>query len=119
MALELRIKTELEINPLLEIEEDIEELDNPEEEAESEEPEIDLDDYFSNDGYEAKEFYDKSSEEVEIQNAYQPSLAEDLLEQIAVLPIEESEKKIVEEMVWNILLKNLRSHSRWLRNSSP
>jgi RNA polymerase sigma-54 factor len=102
MALELRIKTELEINPLLEIEEDIEELDNPEEEAESEEPEIDLDDYFSNDGYEAKEFYDKSSEEVEIQNAYQPSLAEDLLEQIAVLPIEESEKKIVEEMVWNI-----------------
>ncbi len=34
MALELRIKTELEINPLLELEDDVLELDNPEEEAE-------------------------------------------------------------------------------------
>lgn len=102
LALELRIKTELEINPLLELEDDIEELDNPEEEAETEEPEIDLEDYFSNDGYEAKEFYDKSAEEIEIQNAYQPSLAEDLLEQIAALYIEERHKTIIEEMVWSL-----------------
>jgi len=102
LALELRIKTELELNPLLEIEEDIEELDNSEEETETEEPEIDLEDYFSNDGYEAKEFYDKSSEEVEMQNAYLPSLAEDLIEQIASLRIEEDQKRIIEEMVWNI-----------------
>ena len=46
MALELRIKTELEINPLLELVEDIIELDNPEEEGETEEPEIDLEDFF-------------------------------------------------------------------------
>jgi len=102
MALELRIKTELEINPLLELVEDIEELDNPEEEAETEEPEIDLEDYFSNDGYEAKEFYDKSAEEVEIQNAYRPSLAEDLLEQIATLRIPEAERLIMEDMIWSI-----------------
>ncbi len=102
MALELRIKTELEINPLLELEDDVLELDNPEEEAETEEPEIDLEDYFSNDGYEAKEYYDKSAEEFEIQNAYHPSLAEDLLEQIATLYLEEKHKTIIEEMVWSI-----------------
>ena len=102
LALELRIKTELEINPLLEIEEDIIELDNPEEEAETEEPEIDLDDYFQNDGYEAKEYYDRSAEEVQIQNAYRPSLAEELLEQIAGLHIDEDEKRYMEEMVWSI-----------------
>ena len=102
MALELRIKTELEINPLLELVEDIIELDNPEEEGETEEPEIDLEDYFSNDGYEAKEYYDKSAEEFEIQNAYTPSLAEDLLEQIATLHIPESERKIMEDMIWSI-----------------
>ena len=102
MALELRIKTELEINPLLELEEDVIELDNPEEEAETEEPEIDLEDYFSNDGYEAKEYYDKSAEEVEFQNAYLPSLSEDLLEQIATLLISEDERAILEEMIWSI-----------------
>ncbi len=102
MALELRIKTELEINPLLELEEDVIELDNPEEEAETEEPEIDLEDYFSNDGYEAKEYYDKSAEEFEIQNAYLPSLAEDLLEQIAAMRIDGEQKRIIEEMVWNV-----------------
>ena len=102
LALELRIKTELEINPLLELEEDVIELDNPEEEAETEEPEIDLEDYFSNDGYEAKEYYDKSAEEVEIQNAYLPSMSEDLLEQIATLHIPEDERAIIEEMVWSI-----------------
>ena len=102
MALELRIKTELEINPLLELEEDVIELDNPEEEAETEEPEIDLDDYFQNDGYEAKEYYDRSAEEVQFQNAYHPSMAEDLLEQISGLHIDEAEQHIVEEMVWSL-----------------
>ncbi|MEA3285759.1 MAG: RNA polymerase factor sigma-54 [Candidatus Marinimicrobia bacterium] len=102
MALELRIKTELEINPLLELEDDVEELDNPEEEAETEEPEIDLEDYFSNDGYEAKEYYDKSAEEIEIQNAYKPSLAEDIIEQIATSHIREEHKEIIEEMVWSL-----------------
>ncbi len=102
LALELRIKTELEINPLLELQEDVIELDNPEEEAETEEPEIDLDDYFSNDGYEAKEYYDKSAEEVEIQNPYIASLSEDLLEQIATLHINEDEREILEEMIWSI-----------------
>ncbi|MCK5793319.1 MAG: RNA polymerase factor sigma-54 [Anaerolineales bacterium] len=102
MALELRIKTELEINPLLELEDDVMELDNPEEEAETEEPEIDLEDYFSNDGYEAKEYYDKSAEEIEIQNAYKPSLAEDILEQIATSHIREEHKEIIEEMVWSL-----------------
>ncbi len=102
MALELRIKTELEINPLLELLEDVEELDNPEEEAETEEPDIDLEDYFSNDGYEAKEYYDKSAEEIEIQNPYLPSLSEDLLEQVASLLIPEEERAILEEMIWSI-----------------
>lgn len=102
LALELRIKTELELNPLLELEDDVIDLDNPEEEAETEEPEIDLDDFFSNDGYEAKQYYDNSAEEVEIQNAYQTSLAEDLLEQIAALRLDEGQKQIIEEMVWNI-----------------
>jgi len=102
MALELRIKTELEINPLLELEEDVEEVENSEEESETEEPEIDLDDFFQNDGYEAKEYYDRSAEEIEIQNAYFPSLSEDLLEQIASMRIDELEKKIIEEMVWSI-----------------
>lgn len=102
LALELRIKTELEINPLLEIEEDILELDEPEEEEETPENDIDMDDYFSNDGYEAKEHYDKSKEEIEIQNAYLPSLAEDLMEQIATLTLDDEHRKIIEEMVWSI-----------------
>ncbi|MCF7809203.1 MAG: RNA polymerase factor sigma-54 [Candidatus Marinimicrobia bacterium] len=102
LALELRIKTELEMNPLLELEDDIEELDNPEEESEVDEPEIDLDDYFQNDGYEAKEYYDKSNEEMEVQNAYTPSLAEELLEQIATLHMDADSRVIMEEMIWNI-----------------
>ncbi|MCF6239080.1 MAG: RNA polymerase factor sigma-54 [Candidatus Marinimicrobia bacterium] len=102
MALELRIKTELEINPLLELEDDVIEVDDVEDEAETEEPEIDLEDYFSNDGYEAKEYYDKSAEEIEIQNAYTPSLAENLIEQIAISHIKEEHKIIIEEMVWSL-----------------
>jgi len=102
LALELRIKTELELNPLLEMEDDVEELEEVEEDEEPEEPEIDLEDYFSNDGYEAKEYYDKSAEEIEIQNAYTPSLAEDLLEQIATLTLGIQEKQIIEEMVWSL-----------------
>lgn len=102
LALELRIKTELEMNPLLELEDDVVELDNPEEETDVDEPEIDLDDFFQNDGYEAKEYYDNSKEEMEVQNAYTPSLAEELLEQIATLHIDTENRLIMEEMIWNI-----------------
>lgn len=102
LALEMRIKTELEINPLLEMNEEIEDVEADEEEETAEEPDIDLDDYFSNDGYEAKEYYDKSQEEVEIQNAYAPTMAEDLLDQIKELDLQERDFKIMEEMVWSV-----------------
>ncbi len=102
IALEQRIKTELEINPLLEMNEEIEEVENDEEESTEEEPDIDLDDYFQNDGYEAKEYYDKNKEEVEIQNPYLPSLAEELLEQIKELSLDNQQNEIMEEMIWSI-----------------
>ncbi len=127
VALEQRIKTELELNPVLELVEDVEELaemeeevaakedeeeesgptdDNEDSEAEPTEEEvleeIDLDEYFQNDGYEAHPEVDHSQEEVEFQNPYRPSLAEKLLEQVDALNLDKVERQIMEELIWSI-----------------
>ncbi|MCF7801931.1 MAG: RNA polymerase factor sigma-54 [Candidatus Marinimicrobia bacterium] len=116
LALEQRIKQELEINPVLEMLDDVEdqeeaelETDAEKEESESEEDssaeeteEIDWDEYFQNDGYEAKQETDHSQEEIEFQNAYKPSLPESLLEQGLELNLSESEYLIFEELVWSM-----------------
>ncbi|MCF7797958.1 MAG: RNA polymerase factor sigma-54 [Lentisphaeria bacterium] len=116
LALEQRIKQELEINPVLEMIDDVEdeetteleteaekeENDSEDEDSAEEAEEIDWDEYFQNDGYEAKQETDHSQEEVEFQNAYKPSLPESLLEQGLELNLSESEYLIFEELVWSM-----------------
>lgn len=116
LALEQRIKQELEINPVLEMIDDVEdqeteeletaadeeESDGEEDSSAEETEEIDWDEYFQNDGYEAKQETDHSQEEIEFQNAYKPSLPESLLEQGLELNFSEPEYLIFEELVWSM-----------------
>ena len=119
LALEQRIKQELELNPVLEMVDDVEEEQELEKETETEEEkekkeeeevesgtdqteEIEWDEYFQNDGYEARQEVDHSQEDVEFQNAYKPSLAELLLEQGLELNLSEVEYHIFEELVWSL-----------------
>lgn len=116
LALEQRIKQELEINPVLEMIDDVEDQDTDELETETEKEEsdpdddssaeeteeIDWDEYFQNDGYEARQQVDHSQEEMEFQNAYKPTLYELLLEQGLELNLTESEHGIFEELIWSM-----------------
>lgn len=125
LALEQRIKQELELNPVLELVDDVEEetdqeLETTKEEKEEKEKEkekkedddqasnsdeaqeIEWDEYFQNDGYEARQEVDHSHEEMEFQNAYKPGLAELLLEQGLELNLSEVEYHIFEELVWSL-----------------
>lgn len=117
LALEQRISTELELNPVLELVEDTEDT-APEEEESTEEKtdeeiekektdedrmdEIDIDDYFGNDGYEARQQKDNSKEEHIFQNPYKPTLAELLLDQIKELNLSPNEEQILEDLIWSI-----------------
>ena len=64
--------------------------------------EIEWEEYFQNDGYEAREQVDHSQEELEFQNAYKPNLSETLLEQGLELDLDEFEYQIFEELVWSL-----------------
>ena len=102
-ALELRIQTELEMNPILEIEE----IDDPmlemETEDEEETDEFDLDDYFENDDYyEHRAPTDRSVEEHEILQVARITFKEFLLEQFRQIKLSDEETRAGEEIIWNI-----------------
>ena len=101
-ALELRIQNELEMNPLLELEELTDpELDEVEETDDSEE--FELDDFFDNDDYyEHKSPRDNSVEELEMPQVAQTTFKEFLLEQVHQLDLKEDERRVGEEIIWNI-----------------
>ena len=101
-ALELRIQNELEMNPLLEMEELIDtELDEVEETDDGEE--FELDDFFDNDDYyEHKSARDNSVEEREMPQVAQTTFKEFLLEQLHQLNLKEDERRVGEEIIWNI-----------------
>ena len=128
LALEQRIKVELQENPLLEevqemdLDEEEEEKADPEVSLETEDPEktkeketteepvdeekkeeIDWDLILAEDEYEFKIPFDKSAEVYERQDASVTSLAEHLLDQLNLLTdITEPERVIGEYIIWNI-----------------
>ncbi len=101
-ALELRIQNELEMNPLLELEE-LTDVDLEEVEETDDNDEFDLDDYFDNDDYyEHKSAPDNSVEDREIPQVARTSFKEFLLEQLHQLELTEEEGRVGEEIIWNI-----------------
>ncbi|MCI0512197.1 RNA polymerase factor sigma-54 [candidate division KSB1 bacterium] len=123
MSLEQRIKTELELNPLLEIDQSQdEELDqeqeaieemalirkeatgsDTEDERPEEEKEIDWDTILTDeDNYEVKAPKDTNSEEFERPEVSQSTLPENLLDQLYMVRLTEQQYLIGENLIWNI-----------------
>jgi RNA polymerase sigma-54 factor len=112
ISLEMRIKQEMEINPL--IEETVEELESPQEIGEEEsddelseklekEEEIDWDSiHLEEDSYQTKLPVDPNQEEFERQDELVYSLQEKLILQLDDLEFSENERKIAEYIIWNV-----------------
>ena len=101
-ALELRIHNELEMNPLLEMDEltDVE-LEEVEEADDGEE--FELEDFFDNDDtYEHKAQRDNSLEERDMPQVARTTFKEFLLDQLHQLDLSKDERRIGEEIIWNI-----------------
>jgi len=101
-ALELRIHNELEMNPLLEMD-DLTDLELEEIEETDDGEEFELDDFFDNDDYyEHKSPRDNSAEEREMPQVAQTTFKEYLLDQVHQLNLSEDERRVGEEIIWNI-----------------
>ena len=102
LDLEERILDELENNPVLEMRESepVEEqvsTDTDQEEG------VDWDDFVNSpDDYRIRTRYDKSHERRELPIPHQPDPIDRLLEQIQLLDIDEDQRRIAEEISWNI-----------------
>jgi len=102
LSLEARVMKELEQNPVLEEEEDKEkEAEN--EEKENEEEEVDWEEILpQNDDFKPKREYDRSKEE---RKYVQPSITgfvDELLDQLKMVNMTESENRISREIIWNL-----------------
>ncbi|MFP4548299.1 MAG: RNA polymerase factor sigma-54 [Fidelibacterota bacterium] len=102
LSLEARVMKELEQNPVLEEDEEKEqEAEN--EEKENEEEEVDWEEILpQNDDFKPKQEYDRSKEE---RKYIQPSITgfvEELLEQLKMVNMTESEHRIAREIIWNL-----------------
>ena len=106
LALEQRIKMELEMNPMLEPNEELEEGVELEEPVETEEDSYTLDDYVKDDleGYKSPESYRSNGEE----ESYEPPLpstvplSERLLSQFRLLTVDEEDLLLAEEIIGNV-----------------
>jgi RNA polymerase sigma-54 factor len=100
LSLEARVLKELEQNPVLE--EDESAKDN-EEENEEKEDDIDWEEILpQNDDFKPKQEYDRSKEE---RKYIQPSITgfvDELLDQLKLLNLDESENRIALEIIWNL-----------------
>lgn len=117
LELEMRIKEELEINPLLEEGEEEEDLpqnepeDAPAAEAEHEEEdesddEFDWDEFLNNPddlyGYKARVDYSAEEEQREIPMPHRASMAERLRQQVGLLSLDENQRLIAEHIIGSI-----------------
>ena len=129
MALEQRIKAEMEINPLLEEGEELDEneLDDPIEDAEethdaeqsekdadtrdereerNEDDEFDWDEYLNSAddlyGYKARVDNSAEEEQREIPTPYRSTMSESLLDQLSFLNLSESEEAVAEQIIGSI-----------------
>lgn len=118
LVLEQRIKTELELNPLLELEDEMElsedqqepEEDRSEETEESLEGKIDdgysLEDYINDDlaGYKSPESYRQTNDEEKMESPipFAPPLSERLLAQFRLLNTDDVEIMLAEEIIGNV-----------------
>jgi len=103
-ALELRIQNELEMNPVLELDEITDPTLEVEDDDSEDDDEFDVDDFFESDddNYTHKAPVDKNIEEYEIPQVAQMSFNEYLLEQFRELDLTEMELKVGEEIIWNL-----------------
>lgn len=102
LDLESRIAEELEENPVLELSEAEPEAQENESRDDAGE-ELSWEEYLNSpDDYRIRTKYDKSKEHREIPLEDKPDPIERLLDQISLLEISEEEKKIAEEIAWNI-----------------
>lgn len=111
LRLEQRIKQELEINPLLEMDmdEDMEQLEDQsqeqeeEEEKPEEEEEIDWEEILNDeDNLEIKQPRDKSEEEINRPEPNPVTLMDHLIEQLHLAPLSPEEQQIGEYILWCI-----------------
>ena len=116
LALEQRIKTELELNPMLELSDEIDqtlEQEAPEPSAEVEEKangeaddEYTLEDYLNDDqaGYKSPERLQKSDDEetYEPPIPFTPPLSELLLAQFRLLDVDDTDELLAEEIIGNV-----------------
>lgn len=101
-ALELRIHNELEMNPLLEMEE-LTDVELEEDEETDDGEEFELEDFFDNDdNYEHKAQRDNSLEERDMPQVARTTFKEFLLDQLHQLDLSKDERRIGEEIIWNI-----------------
>ena len=116
LALEQRIKTELEINPMLEVEEDLEpglEENSPEDDVQEEEKTDEstdegytIDDYLNDDqeGHKSPEakYSSNGDEEYEAPLPSTPPLSERLLAQFRMLEADDTDVLLAEEIIGNV-----------------
>ncbi|MCH8300465.1 MAG: RNA polymerase factor sigma-54 [Candidatus Marinimicrobia bacterium] len=101
-ALELRIHNELEMNPLLEMDE-LTDVELEEVEETDDDEEFELEDFFDNDDtYEHKAQRDNSLEERDMPQVARTTFKEFLLDQLHQLDLSKDERRIGEEIIWNI-----------------
>jgi len=100
LSLEARIMKEIEQNPVLEEDES---MKDKEEENEEKEDDIDWDEILpQNDDFKPKQEYDHSKEE---RKYVQPSITgfvDELMDQLKILNLDDSENRIATEIIWNL-----------------
>lgn len=103
-ALELRIHNELEMNPVLELDEITDPtLEVEQDDSDDNDDEFDVEDFFeSDDNYTHKAPVDKNVEEYEIPQIARKSFREYFLDQFRELELSEIELKAGEEIIWNL-----------------
>ena len=119
LSLEMRIKQELEMNPVLEEGLDLEEIEN-DSDSDSDDTDVDIDSeeiseklekeeeidweqvHLEDDSYQTKLPKDSNEEEYERQDAVQYSIQEKLLEQLGDIELSEIERTVAEYLIWNI-----------------
>jgi len=102
LDLEERILEELENNPVLEMRES-EPVEEPDSKESEQDDGVNWDDLVNSpDDYRMRTRYDKSQERREMPLPHQPDPIERLLEQIRLLDIDDEQRRIAEEIAWNI-----------------
>ncbi len=98
LSLEARVIKEMEQNPVLEEDE----TTKDKEKEENEKDDIDWEDILpQNDDFKPKREYDKSKQEIKWIQPDVTGFAEEIIDQLKLLHLDESEERIAREIIWN------------------